>query len=143
MFQDKEAAIPLGCLRLQTARFPNLFVGANAAVRNCTPCTETIPEWMESCAAHLREENLASIVFTEGTDDAWAEHAEELGIPSPLDNANSWFMGANIPGNQHAVSLYADTAPPTDKSAMKWRPKVMRGLGSSNRLLVPEDAQRL
>ena len=39
------------------------------------------------------------------------EHANELGTHTLLSDANSWFMGANIPGKKRAILLYANTAP--------------------------------
>ena len=38
-------------------------------------------------------------------------HANELIVGSLLTEANSWFMGANIPGKKRAILLYANTAP--------------------------------
>ncbi|MBI3800067.1 MAG: hypothetical protein HY268_24215 [Deltaproteobacteria bacterium] len=39
------------------------------------------------------------------------DHANELGALTLLSDANSWFMGSNIPGKKRAILLYANTAP--------------------------------
>ena len=44
-------------------------------------------------------------------EEAWVEHANELGTHTLLSDAHPWFMGANIPGKKRAILLYANTAP--------------------------------
>ena len=39
------------------------------------------------------------------------EHAAELAAGTLLSDANSWFVGANIPGKKRVFLLYANTAP--------------------------------
>jgi cyclohexanone monooxygenase len=54
---------------------------------------------------------LACIAPTPEAEEAWVEHVNELGAQTLLSDANSWFMGANIPGKKRAILLYANTAP--------------------------------
>jgi cyclohexanone monooxygenase len=39
------------------------------------------------------------------------EHASELVAGTLLTEADSWFVGANIPGKKRVFLLYANTAP--------------------------------
>ena len=110
-FKDKWADGPRSYLGLQTAGFPNFFIATNTAFCNYTVCAETIVEWIANCIGHLREKNLVSIAPTLEAEEAWVEHANELGAQTLLSDANSWFMGANIPGKKRAILLYANTAP--------------------------------
>jgi cation diffusion facilitator CzcD-associated flavoprotein CzcO len=110
-FKDKWANGPRTYLGLQTAGFPNLFIATNAAFCNYTVCAETIVEWISNCIGYMREKNFARIVPTPQAEEAWVEHANELGTHTLLSDANSWFMGSNIPGKKRAILLYANTAP--------------------------------
>jgi cation diffusion facilitator CzcD-associated flavoprotein CzcO len=98
-------------LGLQTAGFPNLFIATNAAFCNYTVCAETIVEWITDAIRYMREKNFKRIAPTLEAEEAWVEHANELGSHTLLSDANSWFMGANIPGKKRAILLYANTAP--------------------------------
>ncbi len=109
-FKDKWADGPRSYLGLQTAGFPNFFIGTNSALCNYTVCAEMVVEWIADCIGHLRGKNLASIVPTLEAEDAWVEHSNELAAGTILSAADSWFMGANIPGKKRAVLLYANSA---------------------------------
>jgi cation diffusion facilitator CzcD-associated flavoprotein CzcO len=110
-FKDKWADGPRTYLGIQTAGFPNLFIATNTAFCNYTVCAETIVEWISECIRYMREKNFARIAPTPQAEEAWVEHANELGTHTLLSDANSWFMGSNIPGKKRAILLYANTAP--------------------------------
>ena len=109
-FKDKWAAGPRSYLGLQSAGFPNFFIGMNSALCNYTVCAELIVEWIADCIGHLREKSLASIQPTLEAEEAWVDHANELAAGTILTAADSWFVGANIPGKKRAVLLYANSA---------------------------------
>ncbi|NOT57740.1 MAG: NAD(P)/FAD-dependent oxidoreductase [Deltaproteobacteria bacterium] len=98
-------------LGLQTAGFPNFFIATNAAFCNYTVCAESIVEWITDCIRYVREKGYKRIAATPQAEEAWVEHANELGSHTLLSDAKSWFMGANIPGKKRAILLYANTAP--------------------------------
>ncbi|MSQ48487.1 MAG: NAD(P)/FAD-dependent oxidoreductase [Deltaproteobacteria bacterium] len=98
-------------LGLQTAGFPNFFIATNAAFCNYTVCAESIVEWIADCIHYMRDKGFKRIVPTPQAEEAWVEHANELGSHTLLSDAKSWFMGANIPGKKRAILLYANTAP--------------------------------
>src|SRR5262245_42216516 len=98
-------------LGLQTAGFPNLFIATNSAFCNYTVCAETIVEWITDCISYIREKGYKRIAPTPQAEEAWVEHANELGSQTLLSDAKSWFMGSNIPGKKRAILLYANTAP--------------------------------
>ncbi len=98
-------------LGLQTAGFPNFFIATNAAFCNYTVCAESIVEWITDCIRYMREKGLKRIAPTPQAEEAWVEHANELGSLTLLSDAKSWFMGSNIPGKKRAILLYANTAP--------------------------------
>ena len=110
-FKDKWADGPRSYLGLQTAGFPNFFIATNTAFCNYTICAETIVEWIADCIGYIREKGFACIAPTLQAEEAWVEHVNELGTHTLLSDADSWFMGANIPGKKRAILLYANTAP--------------------------------
>ena len=46
-----------------------------------------------------------------GAEDAWCEHVNAMVAPTLLPQADSWFMGANVPGKKRVFLNYAGGAP--------------------------------
>ena len=109
--KEKWANGPRTYLGLQSAGFPNFFLAINNAFCNFPRCAETIVEWISDCIGYMREREYARIEPTPEAEDAWVKHANELVEGSMLVEANSWFVGANIPGKARAILLYANPAP--------------------------------
>ncbi len=109
--KDKWAEGPRTYLGIQTAGFPNLFIATNSAFCNYTVCAETIVEWISDCIHYVREKDFTRIAVTPQAEEEWVEHANELLEGSLLTEADSWFVGANIPGKKRVFLLYANTAP--------------------------------
>ncbi len=98
-------------LGIQTAGFPNFFIATNSAFCNYTVCAETVVEWIADAIGYVRKRNLSRIDVTPAAEAAWVEHAAELARATLLSDANSWFMGSNIPGKARGLVLYANSAP--------------------------------
>ena len=110
-FKDYWADGPRTYLGMQTAGFPNFFIGTNSAFCNYPVCAETVVEWIAGCIQYMREKGYSSIAPTPEAEQAWVEHAAELASLTLLSDAKSWFMGSNIPGKKRALLLYANSAP--------------------------------
>ena len=63
-------------------------------------------DWIADCMAYLRDHNRASIEATAEAEDAWVEHVNEIGHMTLYPRANSWYMGANIPGKPRVFMPY-------------------------------------
>jgi len=98
-------------LGMQTSGFPNLFMAVNSAFCNYTVCAETVVEWIADAIGYVRHRNMSRIDPTPDAEAAWVQHAAELASQTLLSDANSWFMGSNIPGKARGLVLYANTAP--------------------------------
>jgi cyclohexanone monooxygenase len=70
-----------------------------------------VVEWISDCLGYLHQKHLTRIAATQQAESAWMEHSNELLVGSLLTEANSWFLGANIPGKKRAFLIYANTAP--------------------------------
>jgi cyclohexanone monooxygenase len=89
-------------LGVATAGFPNMMMmyapQSPAAFCNGPTCTELQGDWIVECLAYLREKRLTRIEATPGAEDAWCEVLAEMAETSLLSKADSWYMGANVPG---------------------------------------------
>ena len=109
--REKWAGGPRTLLGLQTAGFPNLFIATNSAFCNYTVCAESIVDWITDCIKYVRAQGYSRIAPTVQAEDSWVKHVNEVGSHTMLSGANSWFIGANIPGKARAILLYASPAP--------------------------------
>ena len=108
--KDRWAQGPRAYLGLQTAGFPNFFLATNSAFCNYPVCAELIVEWIANAIGYLRKNGLSRIAPTPEAEEAWVQHAAELASQTLLSDAQSWFMGSNIPGKARALLLYSNSA---------------------------------
>jgi cyclohexanone monooxygenase len=108
--REKWAGGPRSALGLTVSGFPNLFTvtgpGSPSVLSNMMVSIEQHVDWIVACIAHLREHGIATIEPSAAEEDAWVEHAREIGDASLYPRANSWYMGANIPGKPRVLLPY-------------------------------------
>ena len=109
--KDHWAEGPRNFLGIQTVGFPNLFVANAATFCNVPRCLEMVVDWISDCISYVNEKGFTSIEPTVKAEQAWTDHVNELAAGTLLTKADSWFMGANIPGKARAILLYANSAP--------------------------------
>lgn len=99
-------------LGMAVSGFPNLFILygplAPAGLCNGPTCAELQGEWIVNCLCYLRDENLTRIEATIAAEDNWTQHVSEVADMSLFPQANSWYMGANIPGKARQFLNYID-----------------------------------
>jgi cation diffusion facilitator CzcD-associated flavoprotein CzcO len=82
--------------------FPNLFMlyGPQSPTAFCNgpTCAELQGDWVADCLCHLRDHGLTRIVASRAAGESWTQHMAELATRTLLPLAESWYMGANIPG---------------------------------------------
>jgi cyclohexanone monooxygenase len=82
--------------------FPNLFMlyGPQSPTAFCNgpTCAELQGDWVADCLCYLRDRGLARIEASQAAAESWTEHMAELATRTLLPLAESWYMGANIPG---------------------------------------------
>ncbi len=96
---------------IQTAGFPNLFTVNASASGNYTRGAESIVEWVSECIGYMRENEFTRISATPQAEEEWTKHVAEVGAGSLRTKADSWFVGANIPGKARALLTAPDSAP--------------------------------
>jgi cyclohexanone monooxygenase len=108
--KDKWEAGPRTYLGVMSAGFPNMFLitgpGSPSVLSNMIVSIEQHVDWIGDCLAHLRDHQQASIEATQDAEDAWVEHVNEIAYRTLYPQANSWYMGANIPGKPRVFLPY-------------------------------------
>jgi cation diffusion facilitator CzcD-associated flavoprotein CzcO len=108
--KEKWAAGPRTYLGLMTADFPNLFMitgpGSPSVLSNMTVSIEQHVEWITDCIRYMLEHNFTSIEPQVEAEDAWVAHVNELANQTLYPLANSWYIGANIPGKPRIFMPY-------------------------------------
>ena len=101
---------PRAYLGLMSSGFPNLFFldgpCSNGALVSPMLLSEYQVEWVDRCINQIGIGPDAEIEPTLKAENSWMEHMEEVGKDSLLHLANSWYVGANIPGKPRALLSY-------------------------------------
>ena len=63
-------------------------------------------DWIADCLVYLRAHELRRIEATLDAEDAWVAHVNEVGDATLYPRANSWYVGANIPGKPRIFMPY-------------------------------------
>lgn len=112
---DKWADGPRTYLGIAVQGFPNLFIitgpQSPSVLYNMPLAIEDHVEWAADCIAYLRERGLSTIEPTLDAEDRWIAHTNEVAERTLLPRANSWYMGANVPGKPRAPLVYLGGAP--------------------------------
>jgi len=111
--KDKFAEGPRTYLGLQSAGFPNLFTMPGAGAGNFTRGCEPVVEWVTDCIGYMRENEFTRISATPEAEEAWTKYVAEASANLLRTKANSWFVGANIPGKARVLLGSPDSAPVT------------------------------
>jgi cyclohexanone monooxygenase len=113
--KDKWAEGPKTYLGLMVADFPNMFLitgpGSPSVLSNMIVSIEQHVDWVADCMGTLRARGVASIEATQDAEDKWVAHVNELAHNTLYPQANSWYMGANIPGKPRVFLPYIGGIP--------------------------------
>lgn len=108
--REKWAAGPRSYLGLCVEGFPNLFTvtgpGSPSVLANMVPAIEQHVNWIADCIASLRSHGHGHIEATRGAEDAWVEHVNRVAESTLYPRANSWYLGANVPGKPRVFMPY-------------------------------------
>ncbi len=107
---QKWAEGPKTYLGLMSAGFPNLFIitgpGSPSVLSNMIVSIEQHVDWIADCIAYMRDRGLDSIEASKDAEDKWVAHVNEVANGTLYPQANSWYMGANIPGKPQIFMPY-------------------------------------
>jgi cyclohexanone monooxygenase len=108
--QDKWEAGPRTYLGLMVAGFPNMFVitgpGSPSVKANMIVAIEQHADWIMDCLQHLRAHGIERFEATEKAEADWVQHVNDVADSTLYPKANSWYVGANIPGKPRVFMPY-------------------------------------
>ena len=107
---DKWAHGPLTYLGLMVAGFPNMFMitgpGSPGVKSQMILSIEQHTDFIVDCLRHMRERGRTVIEADETAELAWVEHVNQVADSTLYPLANSWYVGANIPGKPRVFMPY-------------------------------------
>ena len=108
--RDTWAAGPRTYLGLTVAGFPNLFMitgpGSPSVLSNMIVSIEQHVDWIAGCLTAMRTGGHATIEAEPAAEERWVAHVNEVGHLTLYPRANSWYMGANVPGKPRIFMPY-------------------------------------
>ena len=107
---QKWAEGPKTYLGLMSAGFPNLFIitgpGSPSVLSNMIVSIEQHVDWIADCIAYMRDRGFEAMEANKDAEDNWVAHVNEVAYTTLYPQANSWYMGANIPGKPRIFMPY-------------------------------------
>lgn len=101
---------PRTYLGLMVAGFPNMFIttgpGSPSVLYNMVLGNEFHVEWISDCIEHLRREVLDVVEAEGAAEENWVQHVNDVGNQTLFPQANSWYLGANVPGKPRMIMPY-------------------------------------
>ncbi|WP_407175935.1 flavin-containing monooxygenase [Bradyrhizobium sp. STM 3562] len=106
----KWAEGPKTYLGLMSTGFPNLFIitgpGSPSVLSNMIVSIEQHVDWIADCLAFMHAKGLSLMEAEKDAEDKWVAHVNEVAHATLYPQANSWYMGANIPGKPRIFMPY-------------------------------------
>jgi len=108
--KDKWADGPTTYLGLTVTDFPNFFAitgpQSPSVLSNMAVSIEQHVEWITDTLADMRERGFSVIEPTETAQAGWQQHTNDCADITLFQQANSWYMGANVPGKPRVFLPY-------------------------------------
>jgi cyclohexanone monooxygenase len=108
--RDKWHGGPKTYLGIMMAGFPNLFIitgpGSPSVLTNVVVAIEQHVGFVADCLAHLQAHGIATIEAEQEAEENWVAHVNEVADRTLFPVANSWYMGANVPGKPRVFLPY-------------------------------------
>jgi cyclohexanone monooxygenase len=108
--KDAWAEGPKSYLGLMVAGFPNFFTitgpGSPSVLSNMIVSIEQHVDWLSDLFGQMALANLALIEPTPDAQSGWVDHVNEIANHTLYPYANSWYLGANVPGKPRVFMPY-------------------------------------
>jgi cyclohexanone monooxygenase len=108
--RDDWAGGPRSYLGLGIDGYPNLFVvsgpGAPSVLANMVLHAEAHVNWIADAIAYLDEHGYEAIEATADAVDKWNSELAQRADSTLFTKANSWYLGANVPGKPRVFMLF-------------------------------------
>ena len=108
--KEKWNAGPKTYLGLMSASFPNLFMitgpGSPSVKSNMIMSIEQHVDLVIETLLSMRRKGLSVVEPELEAENKWVDHVQEVAKKTLFPQANSWYMGANIPGKPRLFMPY-------------------------------------
>jgi len=108
--KDKWAEGPKTYLGLQVAGFPNMFMitgpGSPSVLANMTVAIEQHQDWITDFIEHMQTHDIEVAEADADAESAWVSHVNKIAESTMFMLADSWYLGANIPGKPRVFMPY-------------------------------------
>ncbi len=108
--KEKWAHGPSTYLGLMTRGFPNLFTitgpGSPSVLSNMAVSIEQHVDWVTDCISYMDSHRLETIEPTPTAEAGWNQHVQDCAAITLYPKADSWYMGANVPGKPRLFYPY-------------------------------------
>lgn len=108
--KDKWDGGPRTYLGLMVSGFPNMFMvtgpGSPSVLSNMVVSIEQHIDWISDCLAAMGQRQMDAIEATPEAEEGWVAHVNEVANMTLYPQANSWYMGANVPGKPRVFMPY-------------------------------------
>ena len=101
---------PRSYLGIAIHGFPNLFTitgpSSPSVLSNMLVSIEQHVDWVSDCIGWMNENCKTAIEPSDAAERDWAEHTAHLAGMTLFPQADSWYMGANVPGKPRMFLAY-------------------------------------
>ncbi len=108
--RDVWADGPVSYLGLSISGFPNLFTvtgpSSPSVLSNMMVSIEQHVDWISDCIQWMNDQGHTVLEATPEAQEEWRAHVEVQGNLTLYPQADSWYMGANVPGKPRVFMAY-------------------------------------
>jgi cation diffusion facilitator CzcD-associated flavoprotein CzcO len=108
--KDKWEHGPLTYLGVSSVGFPNLFMitgpGSPSVLSNMPVSIEQHVEWIGDVVEHMRANGIETMEADQDAETEWVAHVNDIAAQTMFMLADSWYLGANIPGKPRVFMPY-------------------------------------
>lgn len=109
-FSDHWAEGPKHYLGIMASGFPNLYIttgpGTPSVLYNMVLGNQFHVDWIADAIGTLRAHGQQRIEAEPAAEAEWTQHVQDVGNMTLFTKANSWYVGANVPGKPRVVLPY-------------------------------------
>ena len=111
VLKEKWSGGPSTYLGLATTDFPNMFMitgpQSPSVLSNMPVSIEQHVEWISDFIEYLRERDIDVVDVDPQAEVDWVQHVNDIADQTMYMLADSWYLGANIPGKPRVFMPYA------------------------------------
>jgi len=126
------------------AGFPNLFTvtgpGSPSVLSSVIFSIEQHVDWIADCLQAMRSGGFNTVEPEAAAQEQWVAHVNEVAALTLFPLANSWYMGANIPGKPRVFMPYVGGVVPYRQKCDEVAAKGYEGFRLSTHAVSPVDA---